>query len=91
MTQKIEIFGKQFAHDCVLRESFLTNLRGQKSRFLDFCKVVWELFRKCLGIVFSLNRSTFSPLGSRKALKDVDTASPGLFISYSEYMKCFSI
>ena len=27
---------------------------GQKSRFLDFFKVVLELFRKCLGYVFGL-------------------------------------
>ena len=51
---------------------------GQESRFLDFFKVVWELFRKCLGIVFSLKRPTFFPLGSSEALKYVDKASPGL-------------
>ena len=53
---------------------------GQKSRFLDFFKFVLVLFRKCLGIVFSLKRPTFSPLGPREALKNVDKASPGVFI-----------
>ena len=57
----------------------LDHFWGQKSRFLDFFKVVWELFRKCLGIVFRL-KPTFSPLGSREALKNVDKAFPGLFI-----------
>ena len=63
---------------------------GQKSRFLDFFKVVLELFRKCLGIVFGLKMPTFvlfatrnrvSPLGSREALINLDKASPGLLVS----------
>ena len=32
---------------------------GRKSRFLDFLKVVFEFFRKYLGIVFELKRPTF--------------------------------
>ena len=31
----------------------------QKSRFLDFFKVVLDLFRKCLGIIFGLKGPTF--------------------------------
>ena len=33
-----------------------------------------------MGIVFDLKRPTYSPLGSREALKNVDKDSPGLFI-----------
>ena len=33
---------------------------GQKSRFLDFFKVVLDLFRKCLGIVFGFLGPTFA-------------------------------
>ena len=39
---------------------------GRKSRFLDFFKVVLELFRKCLGIVFDLKRPTFECIFSSK-------------------------
>ena len=39
---------------------------GRKSRFLDFFKVVLELFRKCLGIVFDLKRPTFGGIFSSK-------------------------
>ena len=53
MTPKIEIFGQKLAHLAVLRGLF-DHLGGQKSRFLDFFKVVWELFRKCLGIILGL-------------------------------------
>ena len=35
------------------------NFWGGKSRFLDFFKVVLELFMKCLGIIFELKRPTF--------------------------------
>ena len=42
---------------------------GQKSRFLDFFKVVLELFRKCLGIVFGLKRPTFGGILSSKGWK----------------------
>ena len=55
---------------------------GRKSRFLDFYEVVLELFRKCLGNVFSFKRPIFSPLGFREALKNVDNDSPGLFIVF---------
>ena len=39
---------------------------GQKSRFMDFFKVVLELFRKCLGIVFGLKMPTFWSIFSLK-------------------------
>ena len=58
----------------------MDHFRSQKSRFLDFFKFVCELFRQCLGIDFRLEMPAFSPLGSREALKNVDKASPGLFI-----------
>ena len=54
---------------------------------MDFFKVVLELFRKCLGIVFGLKGPVFSPLGSREALKNVDKASPGVFILNSRNME----
>ena len=39
---------------------------GQKSRFLDFLKVLLELFMKCLGIIFGLKRPTFGCIFSSK-------------------------
>ena len=48
-----------------LKSTFLANITpvvvtnvGQISRFLDFLKVL-DLFRKCLGIIFGLQRLTF--------------------------------
>ena len=32
------------------------NFGGQKSRFLDFFKVVLNLFGKCLGFIFGLKK-----------------------------------
>ena len=49
----------------VLRGHF-DHFLGQKSHFLDFFKVVSELFRKCLGIVFDLKRPTFVCIFSSK-------------------------
>ena len=46
---------------------------------MDFFKV-WELFRKCVGNVFSFKRPTYSPLESSEALKNFDKVSPGLDI-----------
>ena len=76
MTPKIEIFDQKFAHFGRFEGSFLTILGVEKVVFWTFSK----LFGKCLSIVFRLKRPTFSPLGSREALKNVDKASPGLFI-----------
>ena len=45
MTQKIEIFGQNFAHFDRFEGSFLTIL-GRKSHFLDFFEVVLESFGK---------------------------------------------
>ena len=42
---------------------------GPKSHFLDFFKVVLELFGKCLGIVFDLKRPTFGVFSARKVDK----------------------
>ena len=39
---------------------------GRKSRFLDFFEVILELFRKCLGIVFDLERPSFGGIFSSK-------------------------
>ena len=39
---------------------------GRKSHIRDFLKVVLELFRKCLGIVFDLKRPTFGCIFSSK-------------------------
>ena len=37
-----------------------------KSRFLDFLKVVLEMFRSCLGVIFGLKMPTFSCIFSSK-------------------------
>ena len=42
------------------------HLGGRKSRIIDFFKVVWELFRKSLGILFGLKRPTFGFIFSSK-------------------------
>ena len=39
---------------------------GQKTRFLDFSKIVYELFSKCLGIVIGLKRPNFGCIFSSK-------------------------
>ena len=62
-----------------LREDHFDHFQGQTSCFLRFLKVVLEMFRSCLGIVFGLNSHTFirdkvllnnpSPLGSRVSPK----------------------
>ena len=57
---------------------------GQKSRFLDFFEVVWE-FRKNLGNIFSSKRPTFSPLGFREALENVNNASPGSLFEHDHW------
>ena len=62
MTSKIKILGQNLA----LWEGHFDHFGGQKSRFLDFLKVVLELFRSCLGIIFGLKRSTFRCIFSLK-------------------------
>ena len=54
MTSKIKIFGQ------------LDHFGGQKSRFLDFLKVVLEMFRSFLGIVFGLKSLTLAVFSARK-------------------------
>ena len=44
---------------CKVDTRFLT-FWGQKSRFLDFLKVILDLLRNCLGIVFGLKRPILS-------------------------------
>ena len=39
---------------------------GKKSRSVDFSQYFIELVRKCLGVVFDLNRSTFGCIFSSK-------------------------
>ena len=45
------------------------NFGGRKSRFLDFFKVVWELIRKCLDIIFGLKRPTLCEFSAPKIHK----------------------
>ena len=56
MTSKIKILGQNLA----LWEGHFDHFQGQKSRFLGFLKVVLEMFRSCLGIIFGLKMLTFS-------------------------------
>ena len=81
MTPKIEIVGQKYAHFCGFEGSFWTILVVEKVVFRTFT-VVLELFRQCLGNIFSFKRPIFSPLGFREALKNVDNDSPGLFIVF---------
>ena len=62
MTSKIKIFGQNLA----LWEGHFDHFQGQKSRFLGFLKVVLEMFRSCLGIIFGLKMLTFSCIFSSK-------------------------
>ena len=65
ITSKIEIWGPKFVHFGRFEGSFLTIL-GVKSRFLDFFKIVLDLFGKCLSIVFGLKVPTFGCILSSK-------------------------
>ena len=60
MTTKIEIFWWNFGNFCLNSYPWFDNFCGQKSRFLDFFKVVLKMFRKCLGIIFGFRRPIFS-------------------------------
>ena len=53
MTPKIEIIGQKFAHFGTFEGSFRLFL-GSKKSFSGLFKVVLEVYRKCLGIVFDL-------------------------------------
>ena len=50
MTSKIQILCQNLG----LWEGHFDHFQGQKTRFLGFLKVVLEMFRSCLGIVFAL-------------------------------------
>ena len=62
MTSKIKILRQNLA----LWEGNFDHFQGQKTRFLDFLKVVLEMFRSCLGIIFGLKRLTFGCIFSSK-------------------------
>ena len=55
MTPKFEIFCQNFT----LWDGNFGQFAGKKSYFLAFFKIILELFRKCLGIVFVLKRPSF--------------------------------
>ena len=63
MTSKIKILGQNLA----LLEGHFDHFGGQKSRFLDILKVVLELFRSRLGIIFGLKSATFRRIFSSKS------------------------
>ena len=48
---------KMLLNLAVLRGNF-DQYGGQEGRFMDFIKVVLELFKKCLGIIFELKMHT---------------------------------
>ena len=62
MTSEIKIWGQILLSERVNLGLFW----GQKTRFLDFLKVVQKLFRSCLGIVIALRRPTFGCIFSSK-------------------------
>ena len=62
MISEIKILGKILPSERVNFGLFW----GQKTRFLDFLKVVQELFRSCLGIDIGLKRPTFGCIFSLK-------------------------
>ena len=62
LTSKIKILDQNLT----LRGGHFDHFQGQKSRFLGFLKVVLEMFRSCLGIIFGLKRPTFMCLFSSK-------------------------
>ena len=59
LTQKSTLLAK-------LRPVLYGHFGGEKNRFLDFFKVILELFRNCLGTVFGLKRSTLGGIFSSK-------------------------
>ena len=64
MTPKI----KMLCQNLGLWEGHFDHFGGQKNRFLDFLKVVLEMFRSCLGIIFGLKRRTFMCIFSSKGI-----------------------
>ena len=62
LTSKIKNFGQKLA----LWEGHFHHFGGQKSRFLDFLKVVLEMLRSWLGIIFGFKRPTFMCIFSSK-------------------------
>ena len=69
---KIKIFSQNFYHFGRLRGSFWTIFGVKKTQVWEFSKVVLELFRKYLGIVFvRLKMLTFGCIFSSKSWKMV--------------------
>ena len=66
MNPKIENFSQKFEPLLTFGRFIVGHFGGRKSHFLDFFKVVLELFGKCLGIVFDLKRPTFGCIFSSK-------------------------
>ena len=57
---------KNFDQNLVLWMGHFDHYQGQNTRFLGFLKVVLEMFRGCLGIVFGLKTTTFRCINSSK-------------------------
>ena len=103
MTLIIEILGQNVAHFCSFEGSFLTIFGVEKVIFWTFSKFfwsclgsVWALFSTLKGpllvvfepfLILFTTHTCCSPLGSREALKNVDKASPGLFIMWLSLLK----
>ena len=49
-------------------EYHFDHFQGQKTRFVDFLKVVLELFKSCLGIIFDLKSHNFRCIFSSKGI-----------------------
>ena len=69
MTSKIEILGQNFGP---LRGSFWP-ISGSKNPFSGLFKVVLELFRSCLSIIFGFKRPTFCVFSARKGVNIILT------------------
>ena len=79
MTPKIENVGLNFAHFDRFERLFFAHFGGRKSHILDFSKVVLDLFRKCLGIVFGIKRTTFDCIFNTKLYPLLPIADPLLW------------
>ena len=62
---KIQILGQKFT----LCEGHFDNFQGQKTRFLVLLKVVLEIFRSCLSIIFGLKRPVCGCIFERSTLE----------------------
>ena len=62
MTTKIKVLGQNL----VLWEGHFDHFQGKKTHFLDFLKVVLEMFRSYLGIILGFKSLTFRCIFSSK-------------------------